>query len=110
MSAWYELGQNAKGQFSFVLKSGNGQVILCGEQYGTKGAAENGVASTQKNCAADGRYERKEAKDGRFYFTLKAANHQVIGTSQMYAGAAARDAGIESVKACGATTAVKPAT
>jgi len=30
---------------------------------------------------------------------LKAANGQVIGQSQMYSGAKARDAGIESVQA-----------
>ena len=31
-------------------------------------------------------------------FNLKAANHQVIGTSESYTTTAARDNGIESVK------------
>ncbi len=107
MAGWYELKQNEKGQFSFGLKAGNGEVILRSEQYESKGSAENGIASVQKNSPTDARYERKEASDGRCYFTLKAGNHQVIGTSQMYKNAAGRDAGIDSVKTNGPTTTVK---
>ena len=55
-------------------------------------------------------YERKEARDGRHYFNLKAANHQVIGTSQMYAAAASCEKGIASVKSNGSTTEVKDKT
>ena len=29
-------------------------------------------------------FEILEAKNGQFYFNLKAANHQIIGTSEMY--------------------------
>ncbi|MEP6793299.1 MAG: YegP family protein, partial [Saprospiraceae bacterium] len=36
--------------------------------------------------------------DNRTYFTLKAANAQLIGTSQMYQNEASMDLGIESVK------------
>ena len=61
----------------------------------------------QTNSPQDARYERKDASDGRPYFVLKAGNHQVIGTSQMYKDAAGRDKGIESVKANGPTTTVK---
>lgn len=107
MAGSYELGSNGKGQFSFVLKAGNGEVILRSEQYDTMASAENGIKSVQTNCGTDARYERKDASDGRCYFNLKAANHQVIGTSQMYKAAAGRDAGIESVKSNGTTATVK---
>jgi uncharacterized protein YegP (UPF0339 family) len=110
MAGWYELKQNDKGQHSFGLKAGNGEVILRSEQYESKGSAENGIASVQKNSPLEDRYERKEATDGRFYFNLKAGNHQVIGTSQMYKSAASRDGGIESVKNNGSTTTVKTET
>ncbi|MBO9638744.1 MAG: YegP family protein, partial [Siphonobacter aquaeclarae] len=43
-------------------------------------------------------YDRKTASNGKYYFTLKAGNGQVIGTSQMYESASGRDNGIESVK------------
>lgn len=107
MAGWYELRQNDKGQYSFVLKAGNAETILQSEQYESKSSAENGIASVQKNSPSAERYERKDAKDGRFYFALKAGNHQIIGTSQMYKTAVSRDGGIESVKTNGPTTTVK---
>ncbi|TXG80065.1 MAG: DUF1508 domain-containing protein [Rhodocyclaceae bacterium] len=107
MAGLFELNKNDKGQFSFVLKAGNDQVILRSEQYETKGAAQNGIASVQSNSPQDARYEKKNASDGRPYFNLKAGNHQVIGTSQMYSSDSARDDGIAAVKANGATTTIK---
>jgi uncharacterized protein len=107
MAGWYEINKNDKGQYHFVLKAGNSEVILRSEQYEAKASAETGIASVQKNCAMDANYDRKDASDGRPYFNLKAANHQIIGTSQMYASAANRDAGIESVKTNGGSTTIK---
>ena len=36
--------------------------------------------------------------NNKYFFNLRAANNQVIGTSEMYETAAGRDNGIESVK------------
>lgn len=110
MAGWYELSKSTDGQFRFVLKAGNAETILTSELYTVRASAENGIASVQKNCADDTRYERKEARDGRQYFNLKAANHQVIGSSQMYASAASCEKGIESVKHNGSSTEVKDKT
>ena len=107
MAGWFEISKNDKGQYSFVLKAGNAEVILRSETYEAKGSAENGVASVQKNSGNDARYSRETAKDGRTYFNLKAGNHQIIGTSQMYKSADTRDAGIESVKVNGSTKTIK---
>src|SRR5690606_25035791 len=107
MAGWYVLTPNDKGQFSFTLKAGNGESILRSEVYNSRAAAENGIASVQKNSPEDARYERKTSSNGKEYFNLKATNGQVIGTSQMYASAASRDAGIESVRTNGPTTTVK---
>ncbi|RMA64538.1 YegP family protein [Ulvibacter antarcticus] len=85
-------------QFHFVLKSGNGQVILSSEMYNTKAAAKNGIASVQKNCGDDKCFEKKEAKNGKFHFNLKSTNGQIIGSSQMYAAEAGVKTGIESVR------------
>ena len=46
----------------------------------------------------DKHYERKQTQKGQPMFNLKAPNHEVIGTSESYSGAEARDAGIEAVK------------
>ena len=107
MAGWFEISKNDKGQYSFVLKAGNAEVILRSETYEAKGSAENGVASVQKNSGNDARYARETAKDGRTYFNLKAGNHQIIGTSQMYKSEDARNAGIASVKVNGSTKTIK---
>jgi uncharacterized protein YegP (UPF0339 family) len=107
MAGWYELSKSADGQFRFVLKAGNAETILTSELYTTKSAAENGIASVQNNCSNDDRYDRKTASNEKLYFNLKAANHQVIGTSQMYATAQSRDTGIASVKTNGTTKTIK---
>lgn len=107
MAGWFELSTSSDGQYRFTLKAGNGEIILTSELYKTKASAENGIASVQTNSAADERYEKKEASNGKFHFNLKAANHQVIGSSQMYATAQSRDAGIASVKTNGSSKTIK---
>ena len=84
MAGSYVLSKNDKGQYSFVLKAANGETILRSETYESKAAAENGIASVQKNSPMDERYQRKESSNGKPFFNLLAANHQVIGTSQLY--------------------------
>ena len=110
MAGHFELSKSSDGQFRFVLKAGNGEIILTSELYKTRAAAEKGIASVRVNSPQDAHYEKKTATNGKFHFNLKAGNHQVIGTSQLYASAASRDAGIESVRKNGATTVVKDLT
>lgn len=110
MAGWYELSKSSDGQFRFVLKAGNAETILTSELYTSRAAAENGIASVQANSALDERYERKTAANGKPFFNLKAGNHQVIGSSQMYSSEAARDNGIASVKANGSSQEIKDKT
>ena len=98
MAGKFEIYKDKAGEFRFRLKASNGQAILASEGYSSKQACLNGVESVQKNAADDARFERKETASGKFMFNLKAANSQVIGTSESYESAAARDNGIESVK------------
>ena len=102
MSACYQLVNSSDGKFHFVLKAENTQTILTSQLYIEKNSALKGVASVQANCADDNNYERLDSKNDKFYFNLKAPNHQIIGTSQMYTTAQSRDKGIESVKKNGA--------
>jgi hypothetical protein len=85
-------------EFYFNLKAANGQVILTSEMYKAKASAQNGIESIQKNSAADENFERKESKNSKPYFVLKALNKQIIGQSQMYSSTSAMEAGIASVK------------
>ena len=107
MAGWYQLSKSKDGQYWFVLKAGNGETILTSERYKAKASAENGIASVRTNCGADERYVRKESSNGKLFFNLRAANHQVIGTSELYNSAAARDNGIAAVKTNGTSQTVK---
>ena len=107
MAGYYELSKNDKGQFHFVLKAGNHEVILSSDQYESKAAAENGIASVQKNGGDAGKFACEVAKNGKFYFSLKAGNGQIIGSSQMYDSEAGRDKGIASVQANAASSTIK---
>lgn len=93
----FVISKRKNGEFQFVLKAGNGQVILASEGYTTKAACENGIESVKKNSQTDARFDRLEAKNGKPYFNLKATNGQIIGTSEMYESVAARENGIASV-------------
>lgn len=101
MAGKFEIYTDKAGEFRFRLKAGNGQTILASEGYTAKSGCENGIDSVQKNAPNDERYERKESASGKPMFNLKAANGQVIGTSELYESVAARENGIESVKTNG---------
>jgi len=106
MAGKFELKKSRNGKFHFNLLAANGQAILSSEMYEARASAMNGIESVKKNGGKDASYERLTGKDGSPYFTLKASNGQVIGQSQMYSSAAARDSGIASCigNAPGATT------
>jgi uncharacterized protein YegP (UPF0339 family) len=96
MPGKFELYKDKGGKFRFRLKASNGQIILASQGYATKVSAKNGIASVQKNCAEDSRFERKDSK-GKFMFNLKASNGQVVGTSERYDTEKSCENGIQSV-------------
>jgi len=90
--------KKSNDKFHFVLKAGNGQVILSSQMYASKASATNGIESVKKNCGNDNSWERKTAKNGKFHFNLKSSNGQIVGSSQMYASESGMNNGIESIK------------
>jgi len=97
MAGKFVLKTAKNGKVHFNLKASNGQVILTSEKYETRAAAVKGIESVRKNSASDVRFERKKAKDGSPFFTLKAANGEPIGKSEMYKSASSMEGGIASV-------------
>lgn len=85
-------------EYYYRLRAGNGETILSGEGYTTKQSCENGIASVKENAPYDSRYDDEISSNGQYYFNLKAANGEIIGTSEMYTTRAARDNGKEAVK------------
>jgi len=98
MAGKFEIYTDKAGEFRFRLKASNGQTILASEGYKAKSGCNNGIESVKKNASNYSNYERKLTSSGKFMFNLKAANNQIIGTSELYETAASRDNGIESVK------------
>jgi uncharacterized protein YegP (UPF0339 family) len=99
MSGKFTLFSGKNGETYFNLRAGNGEIILKSEGYKDKASARNGVESVRKNAPDATRYEKKTSASGKFHFNLKATNHQVIGSSEMYDSERSRDAGIASVMA-----------
>lgn len=98
MAGKFVLKKSSNDKFYFGLLAGNGENILKSEMYEAHASAIKGIESVKANAAKDERYERKTAKNGQEMFNLKAANGQIVGTSETYSSASARDNGIESVK------------
>ncbi len=98
MSGKFILKKSGSQQFVFNLKAGNGEIILASEIYESKDGAMKGIASVKTNAVKDDRYERKAAASNQLYFVLLAGNSEVIGKSEMYSSADARENGIASVK------------
>ncbi|PZD74007.1 hypothetical protein C1752_01807 [Acaryochloris thomasi RCC1774] len=94
----FELKRATNGQFHFNFKANNGQVILSSELYKAKASATNGIESVQMNAPHDDRYNRLTSTKQEPYFVLKAANGEIVGTSEMYSSIQAMENGISSVK------------
>lgn len=93
------ISKRKNGEFQFNLKSSNGQIILTSEGYTTNAACNNGINSVKTNASDEDRFDKLTAKNGKFYFNLKAGNGQVIGSSEMYESESGRNNGIRSVQA-----------
>ena len=75
-----------------------GRPYYSGEGYAAKAGVMNGIESVKENSKMDERFESYTDKAGKYRFRLKAANGQVIGSSEGYESEASCKAGIESVK------------
>ena len=96
--AEFLLRKTDSGQFNFSLKNDADKTLLKSEQYNSKASAQNGIEAVRKNAGDDGRYDLKESSSGKFYFNLKAANGQIVGTSSMYASDGERAQAVAYVK------------
>ena len=98
MHGKYTLHPVGDSNFHWELKARDAQTLLSSEIYTARAGAETGMASCRENSKDEARYERLFAHDKRPYFVLRAANGEIIGTSQMYTSVAAREKGIATCK------------
>ena len=67
------------------------------ELYEDSPEVKGAVAVSESNETANGKWDIRRAKDGRFFFSLYASNHTVIAYSQIYSSTSAVTTGINSV-------------
>lgn len=94
----FQIKNSTNGQYYFILKSKNGEIILkASETYLTKQGCTTGINSVKINAPFDSRYSKKDSYQN-YTFNLKAENGRILGNSESYTTAAARDNGIDAVK------------
>jgi uncharacterized protein YegP (UPF0339 family) len=94
----FEIYTDSANEYRFRLKATNGLNILASEGYTSKSACLNGIESVRTNSQDDSKFEKNKSSNEKHYFNLKAANGQIIGTSQMYESLGGMLSGISSVK------------
>ena len=94
----FEIYRDSADNFRFRLKAPNSQIILASESYTTKASAKKGVASVKKHAPHKRYYRIKTASNGEPMFNLKAANHEIIGTSETYSSMVTCQHSMDSVK------------
>ena len=67
------------------------------ELYDDSPEVKGAVAIQESKPSANGKWDIRRAKDGRFFFSLYASNHMVIAYSQIYSSQTAVTTGINSV-------------
>ncbi len=97
-SAYFETFEGQDGQFYFHLMAANGENVLQSEGYSTLANAEAGVRSVLANGHDKRNFELRTARNGDVYFVLKAANGEVIGTSELYASTSNAERGAMTVR------------
>jgi len=98
---------NNKQPYHWVLKAPNHEVILTSETYVSHDGAINGINSVRINGVIEEHFEKRISKADEPYFVLKAANGEIIGTSEMYNSAASCNNGIVAVIKYASTTVLK---
>lgn len=51
MPAKFEIYQDARGEFRFMLKAGNGEIVATGEGYKTRAGAVRGTEAVKRAAA-----------------------------------------------------------
>lgn len=97
MAGKFEVYKDKAGEFRFRLKASNGQTILSSEGYKSRSSCMNGIESVKTNCLQADCFDKTTTPTGKFRFALKAKNKQIIGTSQNYTTASARDNGVAAI-------------
>lgn len=90
--------EGSNGLYYFNLKASNGEIVLQSQAYSTEAAAMNGTFAVLEAGADKGNYDVKKSSNGGGYFNLKAANGEIIATSEVYYSTSNARRAVDSVK------------
>jgi uncharacterized protein len=110
MNGKYTISLVGTSEYHWSLTARNAQTMLSSRIYAAKAGVETGIESCRVNSLDEARYERMAANDSRCYFVLKTAEGEVIGTSETYHSARAREQAIALCKESGPLAEVAYAT
>ncbi|MFO0741019.1 MAG: YegP family protein [Labilithrix sp.] len=98
-SAKFDVFVGADGDYYFRFVAANGEILLRSEGYTTRQGADNGIDSVVANAPDTRNVDVLQAADGQWYFTVKAANEEIIATSEMYVSKFNAERGARTVRA-----------
>jgi uncharacterized protein YegP (UPF0339 family) len=87
----------ADHQAYFHLRGKNGEVMLSSEGYLNTASAIKAIASIRENGKIASRFSIKSAADGQYFFTLEAANHEIIARGETYASKSNAQRAVDTV-------------
>jgi uncharacterized protein YegP (UPF0339 family) len=83
-SAKFDVFVGADGDYYFRFVASNGETLLRSEGYTTRQGADNGIDAVVASAPDTRNVEVLQAADGQWYFTVKAANAEIVAMSEMY--------------------------
>lgn len=84
LSSIYEISTSKDGQYRFVFKAPNGEILLTSELFKAKTSALNTIESLKINSMNLENFDILTTKNGKKYFNIKSKNHHILATSQFY--------------------------
>jgi uncharacterized protein YegP (UPF0339 family) len=98
-SAYFETFKGLDGKEYFNFMAGNGEGVLRSEGYSSTAARETGINSLLANGIDAHQYALLQASNGEWYFNVKAANGEILGTSEFYPTKSNAERGARTVQA-----------
>lgn len=86
------------GEFYFRVKAKNGEIVMQSEGYKQKENLGKVKAMLHDAACTTGHFRASVSHNKQFFFTLKAANGEVVGFSEMYTQLPKLVNGIHSVR------------
>lgn len=99
----FETFTGRDGKAYFHLLAGNGEKVLASQGYASARGAEQGIDSVRRHGAEAAAYQLLEARDGQWYFNLRARNGELLAASELYVSRANAERGLATVMAVLAT-------